>query len=688
MRTAGGGALVAGIVAQGGRVPAEAAPGPRGVKDDASAAALEAAKCGRVFPGRGAKPLGNPQQGSSVALTEWQKARVALVAHEDDRALYAVDIGQGKRVGATMLDGMPSSVLPLPDGRVAVALRDKHRVEIFEPSAASSEPLTRRCTLSVAEEPVALALSPKGETLVVTSGWGRKLAAFDVATMRTRLEVDLPREPRAVVIDDDGQRAFVTHVVEAKMSVVDLPMGASSATASVRTIDLAVTRGVGGEKQQGCQGFALAKAVTPDPKPGERPAVKGTAPPPPPNQGAGQKPKKGDVLPAAPAKPGEPQIAVEGRIFAPMVTVDIGDRAVSSGGYGSPERGPAERPVVSVIDEGAERALTRSASADRNLSIDACLLPRAAAFVPTSQSLLVTCLGSDVVVELDARALDPSRRERARFRVPAGPTGIAVDDASREAVVFSQFGSKLSVIPLASGAGKANVRVIDVPRSSRGPAAEILRGREVFHATNDRRISGDGRACASCHPDGREDALTWSTPAGPRQTIMLAGRLSDSAPFGWSGGNKTLESHVVETFSRLGGTGFHDAGDRADLRALISYIGAMQAPPGRAPSAASAALIARGKELFDDEEQACASCHAAGGTDRRAYEVAVPDRSGLETPIDTPSLRGIAGTAPYFHDGRFSTLDDLLASPDHSMGRTLHLTRKDRVALAAFLETL
>ena len=31
------------------------------------------------------------------------------------------------------------------------------------------------------------------------------------------------------------------------------------------------------------------------------------------------------------------------------------------------------------------------------------------------------------------------------------------------------------------------------------------------------RLSGDGRACASCHPDGRDDGLVWSTPNGPRQ---------------------------------------------------------------------------------------------------------------------------------------------------------------------------
>jgi cytochrome c peroxidase len=56
--------------------------------------------------------------------------------------------------------------------------------------------------------------------------------------------------------------------------------------------------------------------------------------------------------------------------------------------------------------------------------------------------------------------------------------------------------------------------------------------------------------------------------------------------------------------------------------------------------------------------------------------------------LDTPSLRFVAGTAPYFHDGRYKTLEELLAAPDHAMGESTRLSRQDRAALAAYLETL
>ncbi len=643
--------------------------------------------CARAFPKRGGAALPSATQGSTVSLASWGQSLVAYVAHEDDRSIHAIDLAAGKEVGVTPLGGTPSSVLVLPDGRIAVALRDTNRLELFEPGERRSDPLSRRCSIAVHSEPVGLAVSADGATLALTSGWGHKLVAFDVASMKARAEVDLPREPRAVVMTDDGERAFVAHVVDSKMSVVDLPTASSSSSSSVRTIDLAVAKG--GVAQMGCQGFALAKAVTSSTAAasgksddgaviGERPLPKGTAPPP----SKPAAPKQPEAAAAQPPKP--PAVAlpsIDARIFAPMVTVDPGERSEHTSGYGSPERGPTEKPLVSVVDSGAERPITRTAAGDLLASRDACLLPRAAAFHGPSSSLLVACLGSNAVLRLDARTVDPSRRELSRFPVAAGPTGIAVDQAGGRAVVFSQFASKLSVLSLE---GKP-AQVIDVPVvASRMPAGDVLRGRTIFHATHDARISGDGRACASCHPDGREDAITWQTPEGPRQTLMLAGRVGTStAPFGWHGDKKTVQEHVTETLVRLRGRGMASVPERADFDSLIAYISSLRAPAPTEVAASRADLVRRGRELFNDADAACATCHPGGGTTGKSFSV-----TGEQLLFDTPSLKGVAGTAPYFHDGRYTTLDSLLASSDHSMGKTLQLTRKDRVALAAYLETL
>src|SRR5262249_27907688 len=115
--------------------------------------------------------------------------------------------------------------------------------------------------------------------LVVTSAWGKRLAAYDTATMAERLDVALPREARAVVVDDKGDRAFVAHVVGATISVVDL----ASSKASVRTVSLGVTKQKDGVRDRrrrgGGEGFAPARPIwVEDGGRGEVPTVRGASP--------------------------------------------------------------------------------------------------------------------------------------------------------------------------------------------------------------------------------------------------------------------------------------------------------------------------------------------------------------------------------------------------------------------------
>ena len=55
---------------------------------------------------------------------------------------------------------------------------------------------------------------------------------------------------------------------------------------------------------------------------------------------------------------------------------------------------------------------------------------------------------------------------------------------------------------------------------------------------------------------------------------------------------------------------------------------------------------------------------------------------------DTPSLKGLSVTAPYFHDGSARTLDDVVEQNHHRMGTTSHLSAEERAALVAYLKTL
>jgi cytochrome c peroxidase len=198
----------------------------------------------------------------------------------------------------------------------------------------------------------------------------------------------------------------------------------------------------------------------------------------------------------------------------------------------------------------------------------------------------------------------------------------------------------------------------------------------------DTRISQDGRACASCHPDGRDDAITWATPEGPRRTIMLAGRLAGTEPLAWGGTSKDLREHLGHTFERLNGQGLRNV----ELEALVAYVDALPPPP--ADAVHDQALVKKGEAIFRDSKTECATCHMEGGTDRKVHDLGAKARADRKGTFDTPSLRLISGRGPFFHDGRFESIRQLLVESDGMMGHTKQLDAEDLDALEAYVNSL
>jgi cytochrome c peroxidase len=218
-------------------------------------------------------------------------------------------------------------------------------------------------------------------------------------------------------------------------------------------------------------------------------------------------------------------------------------------------------------------------------------------------------------------------------------------------------------------------------RSGEARDPKIDRGRRLFHTTRDARIAR-GRACASCHPEGRDDGLVWTSPDGARQTPILAGRLAGTAPYGWFGEAPSVRDHLKKTFARLGGTGFDAPGAQDDLDALIAYVTSLPPPPA-APSVDGTAAE-RGRKVFASY---CNECHKGGATDGLPHDVGSGVEGERRATFDTPSLRGVRGSAPYFHDGRYATLADVLAAKDQRMYVGV-LSEAEQRDLVRYLETL
>jgi DNA-binding beta-propeller fold protein YncE len=588
-----------------------------------------------------------PARGGAVVLD--RDALVAYVADTDNEALHHVDLSSGF-VTTTKLACAPEQVALLGDGRVAVSLRACNRVDVLAVDLAGEAAVV--ASTEVAPEPFGLAVTPGGD-LLVTSAWGHALTLLDGDTLAARFSVDLPRAPRGVAVTADGRRAFVTHAVGDSVSVVDLDPATGSAPRHVFALGgryrNQVDRAIGAGTLH--PGASLAFSAVLD--------ERGT------------------------------------RLFVPHLAVQNGastQRVVSSGYGGVPVQeltSVASVAVISVRDErllGAPLASSSPDLADVAPFFQPTAAPvgapcrQATAAALLGDALFVTSYGTDELVELDARSIDPALAPRRVLKVGAGPAGVDVDPRTGIAVVFNRFSHDLSVVSLGSG------DVDTIPVASDPLPPDLAAGRRLFYTERDPHISRDARACASCHPDGRDDGLTWKLDAGPRQTPTLVGRL-DHGPFGWSGRHARLEDNMRETMTRLGAGGMPDA----QVKQLAAFLRrGLLVPKRPAPTGAQAALAERGRHLFESTSVGCSGCHVLDreGSDRKRHEVGSAALGDVEEAFRTPPLVFVGETAPYFHDGRYATLEALLDDNIDRMGSTTQLKGEDRAALLAFLRTL
>ena len=98
-----------------------------------------------------------------------------------------------------------------------------------------------------------------------------------------------------------------------------------------------------------------------------------------------------------------------------------------------------------------------------------------------------------------------------------------------------------------------------------------------------------------------------------------------------------------------------------------------------------------GRDVFNaGDGPQCASCHAekTGFTDHDTHDVKSATFTDQNKEFLVPSLTSIGGSAPYFHDGRYGSLEELIDKCDGTMGSTKQMSAGDKRALAAYLRTL
>ena len=260
-----------------------------------------------------------------------------------------------------------------------------------------------------------------------------------------------------------------------------------------------------------------------------------------------------------------------------------------------------------------------------------------------------------------------------------------------------------------------------VPEDNPITPSKLELGRKLFH---DRRLSRSGSiACASCHDperafsDSRPLAVGVFGRVGRRHAPALINR-GYGRSFFWDGRIATLEEQVLKPIQDPNEMDLtlQEASSRVGLgvpsisQALASYIRSIlsgDSPYDRFINGDRRALTdeqQRGMQIFRGRGN-CTACHAGPTfSDERFHNTGVAwqnsrlqDEGRANGTFKTPTLREVARTAPYMHDGSLPTLTEVVdfyseggrqnPSLDSDI-RPLRLTDQEKRALIRFLESL
>jgi cytochrome c peroxidase len=296
----------------------------------------------------------------------------------------------------------------------------------------------------------------------------------------------------------------------------------------------------------------------------------------------------------------------------------------------------------------------------------------------------------------------------------------------------------------------------DLPRDNPLTGEGVALGGKLFF---DRRLSADNlQSCASCHHprEGFSEPRRFSRGVdgdiGTRNAMTLE-NLAWKSSFFWDGRAATLREQVlqpiqnpVEMHESLANVVAKISTDKDYFRLFANAFGSPEINADKIARALEQFLfvqvsfdskydrVLNGQEKFTEQEQRgyelfnteydpyhgqygadCFHCHggplfqsqnfANNGLDSAFFDLGrynITKRPGDAGKFSVPSLRNVAVTAPYMHDGRFWTLDEVVehyctgmkrsATLDPNLARHpdggVPLSDSDKKALVAFLKTL
>jgi DNA-binding beta-propeller fold protein YncE len=331
------------------------------------------------------------------------------------------------------------------------------------------------------------------------------------------------------------------------------------------------------------------------------------------------------------------------------------------------------------------------------------------AYVASGGSDVVSVLDLDRLAEWLAKADEAARREAIEdlalsaeyvlARIPTGrnPRHVAISPDGRTLFVAERLEDAVLVVDTTGLKPVGRILLGDG-----GLTDPIRRGERVF--TKSAYTFQHEFSCRSCHPDGHVDGLSYDFDGDGIGDNMLDNRslqgVAGTEPFKWVGKNPTLEIQCGPRFARV--LIRTDPIPPDDLKDLATFLKSL--PPPRWERKHNQPLTPaqeRGRQVFFatrtpegkdiPRERQCHTCHRPPlFTNRLLSAVGTKGPRDSTDMFDTPHLLGVAQTAPYLHDGRAKTLEELWTTyqTNDLHGVSSYMNKHQLNELVEFLKTL
>lgn len=558
--------------------------------------------------------------------------------------------------------------------------------------------------LPVGGDPFGLAESADGKTLYVGCRRQNDVAVVDLAGLQVRARLAVGDDPHGLALSPEGRYLMVANLGTHDLSVLDLAAGAE-------TRRLGLGRGPFGLalSPDGATLFTSSQYSNPVPF-RTQPVLEQTV-----VDVAGQRVRERRLLPGTVIGQGI-TLTPDGRFALTAVELPknlLPETQVFQGwmvtfGFALSETRPGGRSALLLIDEP-------------NLYFAD---PYGLAVSPDGRWLYLSSSGVDVVTVVDLGsalrllqavdgrigASDEQLRQYARHlglsseyvaaRIPTGanPKGLALSADGRWLYVALRLDDQVAVIDTRK---RAVVDTIDL--GGPGVVTALRRGAQLFNYAS---ISFQKQlSCATCHPENSVDGLNYDIAAdgGMGHNLvdnMTMRQVGPTGPFKWRGKNPTIERQdgprAAQLFFRTHGF------ELQDRKLVARFIESIPKRPNRylAADGKLNKVQQLGKRLFErayDNQgryiplgNRCISCHPQPyGTDHQLHDVGARNYHDLDGTFDTPHLVNTYERAPFMHDGRCYSLEEIwtLYNPDDTHGVTNDMNKEQLNALIEYIKT-